>query len=1262
MKKVLLLLAIFFASPSVLAIDLDYHTYGGFTTTVDAFKRIALFYADNLNALILGSAAVGIVASALVGGTRGLASSVDGQGAGPSIAGAFLYTLIGGIIFIGLVTPKGTIHIYDTEQNKLEAVGGVPDLIIITVGGINMATKAFKDTESTSSAYTYGDLGSATPMQLLKSSARNPSYSHSNLLLTSINQMHSDCSSIAMATGALNPDDLTSGTKDVWATLAALKHPAISTTYYDSSTPAGTSMTCEDAYTTIQGILNDPTTFDNQLKYICDQIGLDTSLAAEKIACQGKLEDVYTQTFGGGTSIGWHTGLKNMVLSSALAQAILSGDTQQALNINVTQNQIAEAAGSWEATALYMPVIKSVTLAMLLGATPIMVIMLVTPLLGPALKTFFALFVWYGAWEVADMTALQAMEDSFHAVLAELEANGMGIISVWQTPTSAVKAMSIMGQSRGIAITLATVITASVFKISGHALGSFASKAESNIENEGAQAGKEMVIPHSAGQYLSSMANGNAEMRAIQANGFDNTTTGRATETMTHDATGALNAEHYGSPSAAGQQLSQADSTQRTATADAINSTPQAREGFEAQTAHQIGTGTGFNRTTEQTGVSAHEQGAIASSKTSTSQAAENQALKDQGHSPLDVHQTTGQHTAAQGVGTHEAVEQQGVGRLAEGHRQSVVASAITASERVQQSNGNPDSLIQSDAAMKVADEKGSSRYLAEGGSRTEAAEAAQQNKEMSGTKATERAKQTDGDTRSHFAETASKSIAQEITDADKWDAMKSTFNMDDQTLAQSLKGDTGLTVTPDKAQELYDSGIINQHQFEKTDPSAGLSLHGHAAYDDEGNFAFAQLSATSGHSSSTNNSDTVDNQSIYKEGAYNQIGHDFGSDSSKRATATNPDKLHTAMQSGASDMDISMLSADVAKQAFVASASGSEIGQKTAGFETNAGLSLFGGALGGKASAGYSMAEVDTNSKEQDLMVAHFSTVHDDIREYVNEQVQTGKIQENDKDMREAEIMSGYNQSWVNAMTNGDDPYFNRDLIGNGQLSDVWQDYQHKTGISDTPVTLQSQEEVMRSMSHPTEYEDFDNWDPATQSQEEAVRSIDSQTEHEDYDSWGVSDSTPTTQQHNNALGMLQADSWENLGSSLKTEEQPIQQPLNDSNIVDGNIQQDSETPSPHLQHEGQQTQSIEPNGNETIAHDDNRAPVASGTVQDQFVTTPSRTVSGMDLALVTTPNSSWRSNPQEKEQENDTHTDKHLPPAKSLGNNGFTPPVSKA
>jgi conjugal transfer mating pair stabilization protein TraG len=136
LRTLLAFLGMVIATPA-WAVDASYHTWDGFSETVDAFRIVALIFSDpRYETLVVIIAVVGIGLGAVLAGIRG-----SGMG-----LVAFGFQMLVGIgLFAGMIATTGTVHVYDRVRNAYQPVGGVPNLIVLVAGVTNLMERACRD-------------------------------------------------------------------------------------------------------------------------------------------------------------------------------------------------------------------------------------------------------------------------------------------------------------------------------------------------------------------------------------------------------------------------------------------------------------------------------------------------------------------------------------------------------------------------------------------------------------------------------------------------------------------------------------------------------------------------------------------------------------------------------------------------------------------------------------------------------------------------------------------------------------------------------------------------------------------------------------------------------------------------------------------------------------------------------------------------------------------------------------------------------------
>ena len=173
------------------ALDADYYTWGGFDAVASGFQRLALIFSDGGYRGLFFSV---IVMAFMFGGFAIVARAASGARANPI---SWLVPIFAGVvIYLGLVVPTGTIHIYDNQTNKYQAIGGVPDGIIAVAGVLNLVERGMVEIVSTSGdPRSYVDQAGGVGFLGLFQAASKVLTTDDTLMDTSVNKYLRDCAS-----------------------------------------------------------------------------------------------------------------------------------------------------------------------------------------------------------------------------------------------------------------------------------------------------------------------------------------------------------------------------------------------------------------------------------------------------------------------------------------------------------------------------------------------------------------------------------------------------------------------------------------------------------------------------------------------------------------------------------------------------------------------------------------------------------------------------------------------------------------------------------------------------------------------------------------------------------------------------------------------------------------------------------------------------------------------------------------------------------
>ena len=468
------------------ALDADYYTWGGFDAVASGFQRLALIFSDGGYRGLFFSV---IVMAFMFGGFAIVARAAAGVRANPI---SWLFPILAGVvIYLGLVVPTGTIHLYDNQTNKYQAVGGIPDGIVAVAGVLNLVERGMVEIVSTSGdPRSYVDQAGGSGFLGLFQAASKVLTTDDTLIDTSVSKYIQDCVSFELTRPGttLTVDELRRTTADFRTSLAKANSPAIYTVYYDLTAPQGLSMTCQQAWTNINAYIGSPTHLEENLKGICAQIGYDTSTAASYQKCKTSLQATFSDL--GISGVTTDDFIRQAYLSQRLHDVFRSGDTAAVANYKFLVN----ASGAMKAANEWLPIMKGVLTAVALGLVPFLALFIPTPLLGKAISVMLGFFIWLTAWGVTDALLHQFLMDygtrALEGVRLHSGGAGLGMDAFYFMPNETIKILGMFGTVRMSGLMLATVITGMLVKFGGHALATMGSSLMGQIQTAGHQAAR----------------------------------------------------------------------------------------------------------------------------------------------------------------------------------------------------------------------------------------------------------------------------------------------------------------------------------------------------------------------------------------------------------------------------------------------------------------------------------------------------------------------------------------------------------------------------------------------------------------------------------------------------------------------------------------------------------------------------------------------------------------------------------------------------
>jgi len=521
MKRNLFLFALLAGlSPAAFAFDTDYVVMGGFETVVNAFTRLKLVFNDNQYTMLVSAFVFMGITSALL--MKSAKSGIEYLETGKAQMGMgwLALAVMGTLFYVGLVQPKGTVHIYDQSRNQYQAVSGIPDFLTVMAKLTNSVYLAFVDFSNRDTASTTRFTGEGMAIKMLMNVVSRNGAPFDSYLTDNVKALWRQCEPIAEARG-FDPRTVRSGANalDVLTALSPLRNQAAYTVWYSSSAPSGTTVTCDQSYISLKGALGGTTAYDARLRDICVKSGYSVSDSAQYVDCKGRLESSL-QTIFGSSTLSLDSIMSNVLVSQGITDALIENNPEVAASVVANRSMMNSGMADAMTNPEWMSTIMAAVLAIILAISPMLLLLVFTPLMAKALTLLFGLWVFITTWQIADVMLLQASTDEILTVMNEVKNYGLGIDSMQLAPTAAMKAMSVMGSARSSAVQIATLV-AGIFGISAFGLSAFGQRALSNLDRISNEVGDKALTPEGRGHMINDISNGIATQKVLNTAGID---------------------------------------------------------------------------------------------------------------------------------------------------------------------------------------------------------------------------------------------------------------------------------------------------------------------------------------------------------------------------------------------------------------------------------------------------------------------------------------------------------------------------------------------------------------------------------------------------------------------------------------------------------------------------------------------------------------------------------------------------------------------
>lgn len=472
---------------TAMALEASYHSYDGFEETVDAFRLVSMIFADpRYETLVLIMAVAGVALGAVL-------ASIRGQGMGLI---AFGFQMLMGVgLFVGFVATTGTVHVYDRVRNAYQAVGDVPNLLILVAGTTNLIERALAETIDDNSLdpgakLEFGAGGHAFDLFFNAASPRGPMTD--TFLDATLKDYVRQCYPVARVSPAYGVDDdmLFRTSTDLPAAFAAMAGPATFSTVYSSENKAGETVSCADAWAHISGRLADPALFEAYARQTCTRTGFNVADANQLARCKSQLGEMGQMMMG--TPLSLQAFMTDIMLGNAVGDVLFEDSPATAARVMANRAVISNGLSTMSAVNEWMPTIRSTIFAIMLFMVPVALLFLLTPINLRVLSYAFGLFIFVALWGVIDAGIYQLTLGRAMDVLAEMRANHVAANAWMLAPSSAMKALAIFGTFRTAAAGLAGAFVFTVFRFSGNIFSSLTGGSAS-IQASAAGAGAPMA-------------------------------------------------------------------------------------------------------------------------------------------------------------------------------------------------------------------------------------------------------------------------------------------------------------------------------------------------------------------------------------------------------------------------------------------------------------------------------------------------------------------------------------------------------------------------------------------------------------------------------------------------------------------------------------------------------------------------------------------------------------------------------------------------
>ena len=516
-KRIILLLLVFFTAARADALTLDYYVYGGFHVIVDAFTRMAFFFNNReFEGLVFVIAVMGIVSTAFIVYSKAVFN------VGSFHPMAWLFPIfIGGIIYIGLVAPKGNLFIYDPLMNKTEKVNGIPIIIVFIAGVTNKIERIITEIVTESSPHPYKDEAGGITFQLVFNTLNEPDLNPDYYLDQTLQSYIRGC-----VTPMLRPTgkiwDMKKHQADQHQFLSTFKNKALFAVIFKPDDITGTPYTCTEVWDDYLSTALKNVKFDDAIRSICMQSGF-SSEADQIQRCKTLLEKGASNVFAlkdHGGDLSTDVILRNRMIAATVEKALSRHDVDDSVEQLTNKAVLLDGIGTGIAAKSWTNNIKAVVSVAVFSVILFLFCFLMTPWIWKILMISFGLCFFIASWGAIDAIIHQATIDGALSALAEIQKGGLSVQNLLTASPDVLKTIALMGKSRSMSVLIAISVSGMLTGVSGYAFAQIGSTWQADLDRKGEAAANEAINPEQRGAKLRAMADGQAQEVHAQDMGY----------------------------------------------------------------------------------------------------------------------------------------------------------------------------------------------------------------------------------------------------------------------------------------------------------------------------------------------------------------------------------------------------------------------------------------------------------------------------------------------------------------------------------------------------------------------------------------------------------------------------------------------------------------------------------------------------------------------------------------------------------------------